>query len=101
MNKTLDRNDLVKKMNLEGVPADVQDQIIAQLGENVLKSVTFEIVSLLSDEDSATFDELTKGTDQEKMEKFLTEKVPTLEQIIKEKTDTQIESVRKAMSVAA
>ncbi|MES3005670.1 MAG: hypothetical protein V4664_01840 [Patescibacteria group bacterium] len=98
MNQTLNRNDLVEKMNLGGVPAEVQDQIIAQYGENVLKAVTLEVITLLSDEDRVVFEELTQSGNETKMEKFLAEKIKNLDVLIKEKSDNQIEKVRKAMS---
>lgn len=98
MNKTLDREDLIEKMNLGGVPTDVQNQIIAQFGENVLKAVTLEIMSQLSESAVKIFEKLVNENNQKEMEKFLSEKIPNLDQLIKEKTDVQIESIRNAMT---
>lgn len=99
MSKALDRNDLIEKMNLGEISPDMQDQIIAQLGENVLKSVLIEVKAELEEGELEEFDSLIKKDNPETIEKFLLEKIPSFDSLVKEKMSIQMEAVRRAMSV--
>lgn len=99
MNYILTRDDLVLKMNLEGIPTEVQDQVIAQYGENVLKGATLEALSSLSEEDKKQLESHIETGNEKEIEIFLAEKVTNFDKIIKEKSDAEIEKIRKEMSV--
>lgn len=99
MSKALDRNDLIEKMNLGEVSPDIQNQIISQLGENVLKSVLIEVKAELEGAEREEFDSLIKEDNPEIIERFLLEKIPNFDSLVKEKMSIQMEAVRRAMSV--
>lgn len=98
MKNILTREDLVVKMNLTGAPSDVQDQIIAQYGENVLKEATLEALSSLSDDDRKQLEKHIETGNEKDIEVFLAEKVTNFDQIIEEKSDALIQKIRKEMS---
>jgi hypothetical protein len=95
MNPTTTTDDLVKKLDLTGVPENLQNEIIAQLGENIITSVTLDVVSRLSDDDRAAFETLLQQDDSKGIEKFLSEKVPNIDDIVKERTEAEIEAAKK------
>lgn len=95
MSQTMNKTDLVKKLDLTGVPAKLQDEILAQLGENILTSVSLEVISRLTPDDRLSFEKLLKQDDTRGVEEFLNKKIPGIDDLVKEKTSAEIEAAQR------
>ena len=60
-------------------------KIITRFGESLLKRIMFRIFQILSEQDRKNLEAL-QGGDEEKINQFLTEKIPDLEKIREEKS---------------
>ena len=76
---------LNKELGLENLSQEEKEKIIARFGESLLKRIIFRIFQLLSEQDRKTLEAL-QGGDEEKINKFLSEKVPDLEKIREEES---------------
>lgn len=76
---------LNKELGLENLSQEEKEKIIVRFGESLLKRIIFRIFQLLSEQDRKTLEGL-QGGDEEKINKFLTEKIPDLEKIREEES---------------
>lgn len=83
MNPEIKAN-LIKELNIGELPEAAQDQIIAQLGEIVLKATTVAILENLSPEKRAEFEALSEGEDPTKIQEFMTANVPNMQQLLEQ-----------------
>lgn len=69
-------NELIKELGLEGLPAEQQIKIINAMTESVLKRITVEVLTRLSDADQQALLAFQKNTPKpEEVEAFLKTKV--------------------------
>lgn len=73
---------LVKDLGLTNLTEEVQDQILARLGEITLKAVTLAIFEKLPEAKRAEFDEIALAEDPAKIQAFLTENIPNLKELM-------------------
>ena len=74
---------LNKELGLENLSQEEKEKIITRFGESLLKRIIFRVFQLLSEQDRKSLEAL-QGGDEEKINKFLTEKIPNLEKIREE-----------------
>ena len=71
---------LNKELGLENLSQEEKEKIITRFGESLLKRIMFRIFQILSEQDRKNLEAL-QGGDEEKINQFLTEKIPDLEKI--------------------
>lgn len=77
------KDDIMKDLGLDKLPQDKQDEILAKIGEIILKKIFIETVDKLSEEDKEEFEKMLKeGSDAEKIELFLNTKIKNYDMII-------------------
>lgn len=70
-------NELIKELGLEGLPAEQQIKLINTMTESVLKRITVEVLTRLSDADQQKLLAFQKtAAKPEDVEAFLKEKIP-------------------------
>ncbi len=70
-------NELIKELVLEGLPPEQQIKLINTMTESVLKRITVEVLSRLSDADQEQLLAFQNNTPKpEEVEQFLKEKIP-------------------------
>ncbi len=74
---------LNKELGLENLSQEEKEKIIARFGESLLKRIILRIYQFLSEQDRKDLEALQNGG-EEKINKFLTEKVSDLEKIREE-----------------
>ncbi|MDO8572817.1 MAG: hypothetical protein Q7S11_03565 [bacterium] len=84
MINTDELNDtLTKNLGLTGVPQDIQDEVIARVGENILRRITVSVVEKISPEARHEFDAISEAGDSERMKTFLNAQIPDLDNFVK------------------
>ncbi|MEK7478523.1 MAG: DUF5663 domain-containing protein [Patescibacteria group bacterium] len=76
---------LNKELGLENLSQEEKEKIITRFGESLLKRIMFRIFQILSEQDRKNLEAL-QGGDEEKINQFLTEKIPDLEKIREEES---------------
>lgn len=77
------KDDIMKELGFDKLSQDKQDDILAKIGEIILKKIFIETVDKLSDEDSDKFKEMLKGGESaEGIENFLSTKIKNYDIII-------------------
>ncbi len=73
-NETVEK--IIAELGLDGLPKDRQDDILAKIGELILKKIFVETIDKLNDTDRREFEKmLEKGETAENIENFLEEKI--------------------------
>ncbi|MDO8443254.1 MAG: hypothetical protein Q7S81_03315, partial [bacterium] len=115
-NKNMDLTQLLnKELGLENLSQEEKEKIISRFGESLLKRMIFRIFKLLSEQDRKNLEALQGGEPadapsspkasdgrskamagkEEKINKFLTEKVPNLENIKEEELNLLINDFKE------
>lgn len=77
------KEDIMQYLGLSKLSQDKQDEILAKIGEIILKKIFIETVDKLDQEDRVEFERMLKeGTDVESIEKFLNTKIENYDMII-------------------
>jgi len=76
---------LNKEFGLENFPQAEKEKIISRFGESLLKRILLRVFQILSEHDKKVLEALIGG-EEEKINKFLTEKVPNLQKIKEEES---------------
>lgn len=84
------RTMLIKELGIEGLPEEAQDEIVAKLGEVILKSLTVSIFEKIPNEARVDFERIAADNDSERIQSFLNDHIPNLHELMEEE-------VRKAL----
>ena len=77
------KEDIMQYLGLSKLSQDKQDEILAKIGEIILKKIFIETVDKLAEEDRVEFERMLKeGTDVDSIEKFLNTKIENYDMII-------------------
>lgn len=76
--------DLMKALELDKLPADRRAEVLAQMGESLLKNIAFRVLEKLPDESIAEFEKIQSSGDFEAMDSFLRAKDKDYEQTVAE-----------------
>ncbi|KKP68614.1 MAG: hypothetical protein UR66_C0004G0014 [Candidatus Moranbacteria bacterium GW2011_GWE1_35_17] len=77
------KEDIMQYLGLNKLSQDKQDEILAKIGEIILKKIFIETVDKLGETDRAEFEKMLKeGTDADSIEKFLNTKIENYDMII-------------------
>ena len=86
-NKIQDKNKekIMKELGLESLPNKKQDDILAKMGEVILKKIFIETIDRLSDTDRKVFEKMLKeAKSAEDIEIFLNEKIDDYDKIVED-----------------
>jgi hypothetical protein len=80
------QQNIIKDLGLDGLPEEEQKEAFLKIGEIIFSGVLSRVLDELSDEEAAEFEKIISETpdDEEKIMGFMREKVPTLDDIVKE-----------------
>lgn len=92
------KNKLLVALNIGHLPESAQNEIMAGLGENISKAIFIAAVSKLSETDRQKFDTLSKNGDSEALYRFLSERIPTFDDLAKREIGRTIEEFKKIRS---
>jgi predicted solute-binding protein len=99
MENTELREIIIKELGIEILPPQAQDEIVAKLGEVILKSVTVAIFEKLSDEARAEFERISKEDEPELIQRFIDENIPDMESLMEEEVRKTLQSFAKREGV--
>lgn len=100
MVNTDDINDaLIKDLGLEGIPKDVQDEVIARVGENILGKITVTIVEKISPAARQEFDSISEAGDSERMKMFLNAQIPDFDNFVKSEVHKSVLEFKQLAAV--
>ncbi|OHA79493.1 MAG: hypothetical protein A2747_00660 [Candidatus Yonathbacteria bacterium RIFCSPHIGHO2_01_FULL_44_41] len=91
-NKEL-REILIKELGIDGLPEEAQDEIVAKLGEVILKSLTVAIFEKLSNGARTEFERISAKGDHAMIQEFLEENVPDLHTLMEEEVRRTLQSL--------
>ncbi len=90
--------EIIKELGLEKLPAERQDDILAKIGELILKKIFVQTIDKLSDADRREFEKiLEKGDTAENVEKFLSEKIENYDKMVEEIVVETKEEIKKSV----
>jgi len=96
MNNQELREILIKELGIEMLPEEAQDEIVAKLGEVILRSVTVAIFEKLGDEARAEFERVSKEDEPELVQRFLEENVPDMQTLMEEEIKRTLKNFAEA-----
>ena len=87
------KDKLFGRIDLENLPEEERAEILTKAGQLIQKKILLRIEEEMSDEEKKKLEEFLEeeGEDPEKVENYLRENIPNLDEIIKE----EIEETRK------
>jgi len=89
------RETLVEELGIRELAKEAQDEILAKLGEIVLKSATATIFEKLSASERAEFEKISKAGNPKHIKSFLEHTIPDMPAIMEEEMKKTLESFRK------
>lgn len=101
MNNQELREILTKELAIDGLPEEVQDEIVAKLGEIILKSLTVAIFEKLSTDARAEFERIGAKGNHTLIQEFLEENVPDMHTLMEEEVKKTLRNFAQAEASGA
>ena len=96
-NQDKTKEDIMQYLGLNNLSKEKQDEILAKIGEIILKKIFIETVDRLSVNDRETFEKMLKdGSDADSIEKFLNTKIENYDMIIGKIVDDLKEDIKNS-----
>jgi hypothetical protein len=90
------QSNLISDLGLENLPEEKKEELIAKMTEVVLKRIFIETVEKLSEKDQGEYAKMIEEkAAPEEMEKFLLEKIPDYDAMVKKIVDDFKEEMKK------
>ena len=89
---------IVEQLGINDLPKEDQDEIVAGISGNVLKSITLAILERVPKDDRPKFDAVKEKGDREEIKKFLQKYVSDLESLVEEETKKCIAEFRSIVA---
>ena len=77
------KQNIIKELGLESLPAEKAEEVMAKLEQNLERVLTLEVLDLLSVDDQQEFMEIAEKENEENTKSFLELKIPNLDYLIK------------------
>ena len=88
MNQENKLNKIFEELKIENLSDEEKTDFLARAGELLQKRILLRIIDSMNEREQEEFEKfLEEETSQEKINQYLEEKVPNLEEIIKEETE--------------
>lgn len=81
---------LAKDLGLGEVPQSIRDEVIARVGENILRRITIAIVEKIAPEARQEFDSISEAGDSERMKTFLNTQIPDFDNFVKNEVNKSV-----------
>jgi len=75
---------ITQELGIDTLPEEQRGEILARLGENILKKLTIAVLDRIPQEDHAEFDALLKSGELDKLHEFLSVRIPDLDSFMQE-----------------
>jgi len=99
----IDQKEILKNasetLGISKFPQDVQEQIVTRLGENITKRIMLALLKNLPEDKMGEFDEVQKSGDDEKMQAFLRENVPNVDELVQKTTQDTIAAFKEKAGI--
>ncbi len=90
---------IIEEFGISTLPKEKQEEIVARIGGIIYQAVLMRVLDQMTESEQDEFDALLeKGALPEETFSFLKEKVPAIEQIIKEESDAFKKETMDVMS---
>jgi len=76
------QQNIIQELGLQDLPEDTQAEILAQMGEVILKRVLVNSLEQLSENDLKEFEKIQETATPEEIEEFFNSKIPGYEQMV-------------------
>jgi len=87
---------LIEELGLTGLPQEKQDELMIKMTEVILKRIFVETMDKLTEADQEAYGKMVETeTNPEELEKFLAEKIPGYDEMIKKIVDDFKEEMKK------
>ena len=87
---------LIKDLGIADLPQEAQDQVLASLGDIILRSTTTAIFERLNDEQRVEFEKLSADEDPAKIQEFLAQTIPDMQALMEQEVKKTIERFKQA-----
>jgi hypothetical protein len=95
MNEVEITNLVSKELGLEQLPEEMQQDILARLGEAALKNALLEVLDKLPTEAEGEFKKVSESGDVAKIQYFLKQQIPDYESIMKRSVIKVVEEFKR------
>lgn len=89
------REEIIKELELGGLPPEAQDEIIAKFAENLLKSVAMTMLDTLPEDKRGEFETLVGTGDSAQVFTFLKQHVPNADALIQTELRKSIAEIKQ------
>jgi len=89
------REMLAEQLGVAGASPEVQAAVIDEIGGLALQRLTMLMYAQLSETDKGAFEVLSEKKDASGMQRFITEKIPNLQQLTQEAIQTEIKAFQE------
>lgn len=86
MNTTLLSQETLKELNINDLPKEIQNEIIARLGENIMKRVTMSILEQTPEPEREKLATEIESKDFEALYAHISKNIPDLDDIVSTRT---------------
>jgi hypothetical protein len=87
----------IGELGLQEVPKDIQGDLLSNIGENILKRVTLELLTALPVEERDTFEQMIGSGNGAGLREFLEKHIPNLERFVREHAEREFEATKTAI----
>lgn len=94
MNNQELRSTLIKELGIENLSGEAQDEIVAKIGEMVLKSLTASIFEKLTPSAKEEFNRISAAGNPALIQAFLEENAPGIHQMMEEELKKTLQSFK-------
>jgi len=99
----INKEELIKKiideLDIAGIPKKSQENIIAKLGESVLKKLTIDIFSEIPKNEQAELEKMMKSGNMDEVHKFLDSKIPDFDDFINKSIKNTVNEFKKISGI--
>lgn len=95
MNDDQNLQPIIDALGINDLPKDVQEEILAKLGEVGLKNTMVAVLEKLPEENMAEFEKLGEGGDTNSMRYFLKKHIPDFDEISKQEMKKVVDDFKR------
>lgn len=93
--------EAAKKLGITSFSPAVQEEILARVGENIMKRIAIEVFKILPEEKRPEFEQFIGSGNVDGLNEFLKPYIPNLDTLIQQETEKEIEETKQAMAAAS
>lgn len=89
------RDTLIKELGIENLSGEAQDEIVAKIGEMVLRSLTATIFEKLTPAAREQFDRITESGNAVQIQEFLEENAPGIHEMMEQELKKTLQGFKE------